>query len=85
VADSASFYGGPFILAALGVGGRWNNEAVFLIFCGFDFFYDVVLARAFRRGDGRVTEQHVYQEARLAADYLAQAVKRRRQRRKPSA
>jgi len=84
VADGASFYGGPAIAAAFGQAGNWDNAFIFVIFSLFDFFYDVVLSRALRRGDGKVTEKHVYQEARLAADYLAQAVKRRRSRRKPA-
>lgn len=86
VADFVSFYGGPLFIATTHLPDQWTNEAVFVIFCLFDFFYDVLLSRAFGRDDGHITEKHVYLEARMAADHLVRAVRRRRQhqRKQPS-
>ena len=76
VADGVSFYGGPLLVAALGLPGLWTNQAVFVLFSGFDFLFDVVLARAIHRGDGQVTERQVYLEAREAAGRLVTALRR---------
>ena len=77
IADGVSFYGGPLLVTTLGLPGLWTNPAVFVIFSGFDFFFDVVLARAIHRGDGQLTERHVYLEAREAAGQVVKAIRRR--------
>jgi len=82
IADSASFYGGPWFVAWMGLPAHWTNEVVFVIFCGFDFCWDVLLVRALHRSDGILDERQVYLEARRAASQLLRALRRRRLRRR---